>query len=308
MHTNSTISFLIICVTVLFFACVSAAFAQKGEIVFFAEHEGGMHKVDIATGQVTEIDVGIYNIGDIDFNQKINKLVFEGSGGHFSPQSLYLLDLQTYKTHLIIDPKTTEKLYRPKFHPNGQYLYAVNYSEGIFRYALSSSKWTKMEVSATDSLNPQGISISKSGKTALISPGDFKGFLLANVENKRFRVIKLILSEFDSCISPRWAGDKDIYFAGRKEAGLQFIWSYNLETEKLIQLTQPPIGTRDFLSLSPSEKEIVFTGTGEHLEWRLWHVNINGTDIRRLTKGGSLSGHLSHLSIDGPMPPQYISL
>lgn len=293
MQKNSTkLSFSLIFISLLFFANVSATIAQQGEIVFSAEHEGGMHKVDPTTGQTTEIDVGVRNARNIDFNQKINKLVFEASDGHFSSHSLYLLDLQSYKTQLIIDPNTTEKLYRPKFHPNGQYLYALNYSEGIYRYTLSSSKWTKMEVSGTNSLNPQGISLSKSGETALISPGHFKGFLLAAVKDKGFRVLKPILTEFDSCTSPRWAGDKVIYFAGRKKAGLQFIWSYNLETERLVQLTRPPIGARDFLALSPSEKEIVFTGTGEHLEWRLWHVNIDGTDIKPLTKGGNLSGHL----------------
>ena len=224
---------------------------------------------------------------------QINKLVFEGSGGHFSPQSLYILDLQNHRSHLIIDSNTKARLYRPKFHPNGEYLYAVNYDEGIFRYSLSSEKWAKMEVSAMNSLNPQGLSISKSGGTALISPGNFKGFLLAGVKGNVFQVKKHILKDFDSCISPRWAGDDVIYFAGRKKAGLQFIWSYKLKTEKLVQLTQPPIGARDFLSLSQDEKQIVFTGTGEPVEWRLWFIFTDGTGIKPLTEGGSLSSHLS---------------
>lgn len=293
MHRTLINFFSTSCIVLVFFANISTAYSQEGKIVFFAEHEGGMHLLDLATGKLSEINLGLSNIGNIDFNEKINKLVFEGSGGHFTPRSLYILDLQSHTKHLIIDSNTKERLYRPKFHPNGEYLYAVNYTEGIFRYSLSSKKWAKMKVAGINSLSPQGLSISKSGETALISPGNFKGFLLASVNNDGFEIKKKILTDFDSCISPRWAGDDVIYFAGRKKAGLQFIWSYNLKAEKLVQLTQPPIGARDFLSLSPSGKEIVFTGTGEQVEWRLWYISTEGAGIKPLTKGGSLSGHLS---------------
>ena len=275
-------------------AHIASANSISGEIAFFAEHEGGLHMLDLHTSRIRELKIGLPNTGNLDFNGKTKLLVFEGSRGHHAPRSLYLLNIENNKKYLIYDANTSKPiLYRPKFHPDGVHLYAVNYGEGIFRYSLSSKLWEKLQIAGQANLNPQGLSFSKSGKRVAISPGDFKGFLLARIVDTGLFIEKHLLNDFGSCIAAQWVGENKIVFAGRMKPGLQFIWSFDLETGELKQLTQPPIGTRDFLSLSQDEKTIVFTGTGEPLEWRLWQISIDGTDLKQLTKGGVLSGHLS---------------
>jgi len=149
----------------------------------------------------------------------------------------------------------------------------------------------------SSSLNPQGLSFSKSGDKVALSPGNFQGFLVGNVKDGTIIIKEHVLADF-SCISPRWAGENDLIFAGRRAAGLQFIWKYDLATKKITQLSQPPIGSRDFLDLSNDERTIVFTGTSEKLEWRLWKIAIDGSDLKLLTRGGELSSHLSPVWIE----------
>lgn len=268
-------------------------------IAFFAEHEGGLHMLDHATGEIRQIDVGLLNIGDLSYSKQRHLLAFEGARGHEQPHSLYLLDLKRNKKERIfqgLDHK--EQLYRPSFDPSGQFLYAVNYFKGVYRYSLEKKDWTSVPVIGTSTLNPQGLSFSKSGDKVTISPGKFQGFLIGNVVNGTIVIKEHVLTGFNSCISPRWAGENTIIFAGRKVPGLQFLWKIDLTSKKVTQISQPPIGSRDFLALSNDEKTIVFTATPEELEWRLWQISADGSGLKQLTKGGDLSSHLSPVWIE----------
>jgi hypothetical protein len=246
-----------------------------------------------------ELNVGLSDIGNLAYAGTKDLLAFEGAKGHEQPHSLYLLHLKGNKVELIYKEASGKpSLYRPQFDPKGDHLYALNYSDGIYRYSLANRTWEKVRVSGIESLNTQGLSFSKSGRKVAISPGDFKGFYIARVENGEFSVEEHVLTDFSSCISPQWIGDEGVVFAGRKEAGLQYLWKVELPSGKLVQITGPPIEVRDFLTLSKDEKTIVFTATGKQLEWRLWEVSIDGTGLKQLTRGGSLSGHLSPVWIE----------
>ena len=286
----------ILCIVLGVFALAAEPVAPSVRIAFFAEHEGGLHILDYATGQIKQIDVGMLNVGDLVYSRKRNLLAFEGSKEHEEPQSLYILDLRTNKKERIFKA-TGDYVYRPRFEPTGQFLYAVNYDKGIYRYSFTTKKWISVPIIGSSSLNPQGLSFSKSGDKVALSPGNFQGFLVGNVKDGTIIIKEHVLADF-SCISPRWAGENDLIFAGRRAAGLQFIWKYDLATKKITQLSQPPIGSRDFLDLSNDERTIVFTGTSEKLEWRLWKIAIDGSDLKLLTRGGELSSHLSPVWIE----------
>lgn len=282
-----------------------AANALAGEnefprkVAFSAEHEGGLHLLDYMSGKIRQLNVGLLNIGDLDYASSKNLLAFETAEGHEGPRSLYLFHLKNNKLeHIYKEIPGKSSLYRPKFDPKGDYLYALNYSDGIHRYSLSGRTWEKLRISGIESLNPQGLSFSKTGRKAAISPGNFKGFHIARVENGEFSVEEHVLRDFSSCTSPQWIEDEAIVFAGRKEAGLQFLWKLGISSGRLTQITGAPLGARDFLTLSKDEKTIVFTATGKQLEWRLWEVSVDGTGLRQLTQGGPLSSHLSPVWIE----------
>jgi len=264
-------------------------------VFFAAEHEGGLHIVNLASGVVRELKVGLSNVSDLTYSRKLGLLAFVGSKGHHSPGAIYLLNARTKKQErLYSDPLVKDSLYRPSFDPGGEFLYALNYSTGIFKYSLKARRWQPVPIDGATDFNPQGLAFSASGGHAAISPRDFKGLLIAKVEADGFRSVRTVLSDFDSCSSPQWINDDVIVFAGRKSAGLQFIWKFHLKTGDLVQLTKSPVGTRDFLALSPDKKSVVFTATSANAEtdWRLWLLAFDGTAARQLTKGGELSGHL----------------
>jgi Tol biopolymer transport system component len=268
-------------------------------IAFFAEHEGGLYILDYTTGQIKQINVEMLNVGNLAYSQKRNFLAFEGAKEHEEPQSLYLLDLRTNKKERIF--KTTndnEPLYRPCFDPTGQFLYAVNYDKGVYRYSLAKKNWESVHIVGSPSLNPQGLSFSISGNKIAISPGNFQGFLIGEIKEGTIIIKEHILTDFNSCISPQWAGENELIFAGRKVAGLQFLWKLDLVSKNVTQLSHPPIGSRDFLTLSNDKKTIVFTGTSEKLEWRLWKISVDGSGLQQLTRGGGLSSHLSPVWIE----------
>ncbi len=285
-------------ITLIAMVSLAETVSPSVRIAFFAEHEGGLHILDYATGQIKQIDVGMLNVGDLAYSRKMNLLAFEGSIEHEEPRSLYLQNLTTNKKERIFKSTEEYELYRPGFDPQGEYLYAVNYDKGVYRYSLSKKKWDPVSVVGVTSLNPQGLSFSKSGDRVAISPGHFNGFLIGNVKDGTIVIKEHVLTDFNSCISPRWAGENTLIFAGRKVPGLQFIWKLDLISKKVTQLSQPPIGSRDFITLSNDEKTVVFTGTSEKLEWRLWQIYTDGSGLKQLTKGGDLSSHLSPVWIE----------
>jgi Tol biopolymer transport system component len=269
------------------------------KIAFFAEHEGGLHIFDFDSGQIDRLDVGMSNVGNLDFHSGKKLLVFEGSKGHHVPRSIYIYDFKRQKVEQIYKSTSYDDvIYRPKFHPNGEHIFAVNYFKGIFKYSFTDKTWNTVKVDDNSRLNAQGISFSQTGKKVAISTGSFWGFLIAEVENDRFTVQDFILEEFRSCTAARWQDDNTIIFAGRKEPGHQYIWKYSIDDKDLIQLTDDPIGTRDYLTLSKDKETVVFTGTDKNFEWRLWKISSNGNDLKKLTHGGNLSSHLSPVWIE----------
>ena len=292
-----TTRLLIIFFSVLTTPTIASEAVNKGKVAFFAEHEGGLFVLNTVDGSIRSVSVGFLGIGDLAYSPKSNLLAFVGASSHSELSSLYLLDLESNKKELIYKSQANHTLYRPAFDRTGQYLYAVNYESGIHKYSLASKTWNKVKVSGIKDLNPQGIAFSSSGKKVAISPGNFEGLIIANVESDRLEVIGYLLKEFGTCINPQWIDENSLVFAGRATPGLQFLWKLDIYSEKLTQITHPPLGVRDFLSLSKDGDKIVFTGTTER-EWRLWQVNIDGTELLQLTKGGELSSHLSPVWVE----------
>ncbi|CAB5098419.1 hypothetical protein D3OALGA1CA_1266 [Olavius algarvensis associated proteobacterium Delta 3] len=290
----------LLCIVSIFILSSNGLAQNSGpQIAFFAEHEGGLHIFDIRSGKIDQLNVGMSNIGNIDYHSGKKLLIFEGSNGHHEPRSLYIYDFDTKKIEKIYNSTSSDDaIYRPKFHPNGEYVFAVNYDNGIFIYSFSKNTWRKVKVDGKILNNAQGISFSRTGKRVAISTGSFWGFLIADVEKDSFTVKDFILEEFRSCTSAKWKDENTIIFVGRKKPGLQYVWKYSIDEKDLIQLTNDPIGSRDFLTLSNDGKTIVFTGTDKNFEWRLWKVSTNGNSLQKLTHGGNLSSHLSPVWIE----------
>jgi Tol biopolymer transport system component len=281
----------------LFFVpvCALGAGIPKHSIAFAAEHDGGLHYLELSSGQTHKVVFGQGNVSDLAYSERRQQLAFFASKYHGLPRSLYLLDVNTGRTTVLLNAKANRnELYRPAFEPSGQYLYALNYSNGIFRYSFKLREWSQVRVLGREQLNPQGLSFSKSGRRAAISHDRFAGFLIAQVSDAGLRIEREVLSDFNSVTSPHWLDEEVIVFAGRKQPGLQFVWKINLSSDAVEQLTTAPIAARDFLSLSNDSKSVVFTGTKEDepLEWRLWKVTLEKSGALPLTKGGKLSSHL----------------
>jgi hypothetical protein len=280
-------------------ACVQSVQLRPG-IAFFAEHEGGLHLLESSTEAPTRLNVGFVNVGNLAYSTTARLLAFEASNSHEALRSLYILGREDSRPKRVFRSDEKSQLYRPVFDPAGENLYAVNYFTGIHRFPLSDRTWTQVPVLGAPDLNPQGLSFSPSGERVAISPARFDGFLIGRVGPDGFSIEKRILEEFESCISPRWVTETQLVFAGRQASGMQHLWVLDLGSGSVRQLTHPPIAVRDFLSLSPSRTTVVFTATDERkpLEWRLWQVQLDGSDLRQLTRGGDLSSHLSPVYIE----------
>lgn len=274
---------------------VAGSGIPKGSIAFVAEHDGGLHYVELPSGSIHKVAFTQSNVSDLAYSRERQQLAFFASKSHGLGQSLYLLDVSTGRTTVLLSSKANlRELYRPAFDPSGQYLYALNYSNGIYRYSFKSRQWSPVQVVGRQQLNPQGLSFSRSGLKAAITHGRFVGLLVAEVADAGLRIEREVLSDFESVTSPHWLDEENIVFAGRKRAGPQFLWKINLGSGAVEQLTDGPIGARDFLAISADSKSIVFTGTSEDqpLEWRLWEISLEKHAPVQLTRGGKLSSHL----------------
>lgn len=250
----------------------NSEFELPDGIAFYAEHESGLHVLDRRTTNYRKIEVGFSDVGGLAYSNRAQTLAFEASAGHEEPPSLYVLTRDHPDPKRILAGSDDFFLYRPAFEPSGRFLYAVNYSEGIHRYSFDENSWEPVVVNGVEGPNAQRLAFSPPGNKVAISPGRFNEVLIGAVAENGFNITRRVLEDFDSCISPRWVSETQIVFADRKAAGLQFLWSIDLESGDLPKITDAPVGARDFLDLSPDRMRIVFTATNEDesLEWRLW--------------------------------------
>jgi len=262
-----------------------AARADAAEIVFTAEVSGGLYVMDARTLAVKRKSLGLATIEDLTYSARNRTMAFIGSRKNQGERELFLLQWPGSKLQQVPYPKEGTP-YRPQFDPQGRYLYAVNYGPEIFRYSLQGGQWTRIPVQGVPDLHVQGLALSPSGQLAAISPADFKGFLIADVAADRLRVIRTVLADFESCTSAHWIDDTRIVFLGRKTQGYQSVWLLNMQSGHLDQLTQPPLGTRDFLSLSRDGTSVVFTASDSIVppEWTVWRLDLNSKQPTRLIR------------------------
>jgi hypothetical protein len=274
----------------LLYALLAAESGPTGQVAFTGEFDGKIYVLDVASKQINELPVGNLDVKDLAYSNKARRFAFGALDGHTERLSLYILSLKDGGKRRIYQATSgIPQLYRPMFDPTGENLYAVNFAAGVFRYSFARQTWDKVAITGAEHINPQGLSFSDSGQEVAILPGNFKGLLIARVLNGRFVIDKHVVPEF-SAISPAWIGDEAIVFAGRRQEGLQFIWRLDVPSGKLTQLTSPPLGARDYLSLSADEKTIVFTGTDRaQADWKLWQVSVNGTQAHQLSPSSSMS-------------------
>jgi hypothetical protein len=276
--------------------------AQSGtsrRIAFATEFEGKLRLLDYSTARIRSIDVGLSQLNSIAYCKAAALLALEGEDEREeSAYALYLWHLDTGKGELLHRAGAGENYYRPTFDPACQYLYAVSLSLGLGRYSLSGKGWDRVQITGAKVQILQEVAFSRSGRKVAISPENFKGFLIAGNEGKQLVVERSVLADFLGCISPIWIGDETLLFAGRREKGYQCLWRYDLETDKVRQLTYPPLGTRDFLSLSADGRTIVFTATTSRADWKLWEISVDGTGLRQLTRGSGSSNQLSPVWVE----------
>lgn len=270
----------------------------KSGIYFSVEHEGGLRFHDLKNDTVSKVDIGYSSIGGLAYSKIAKVLAIVAASDHDAPTHFYLFSGNPNSLIKIPSSKTAEDLYRPVFDPEGKYLYALNYDLGIYRYSLVDQKWGGVKIENAPGLNPQRLSFSPKGNRFAISPAHFDGFLIGEIIQGRFVVKEQILKKFNSCISANWIDENRIVFAGRKKEGIQYLWIADLITGKVSQLTKGIPATRDFLSLSPDRLSVVFVGTDSDYDWRIWSINLDGTDLKKLTKSDESSGHLEPVWVE----------
>ncbi len=272
-------------------ASIAAESPKPKLIAFTSEFAGQLLVMDVATRAVKETSVSLGQVDELAYSPTLGMLAFSGSPDSGASDDVTTHDLYTLTvpggvlTRLPTAQSGHNELYRPKFDPAGEFLYAVNYFAGIYRYSLSRNLWTQVKVEGANDFHPQGLSFSPSGKLVAVSPGDFKGFLIGDVEPDRLTIKRAVLDNFDSCISASWINESTLVFAGRQKPGLQFLWTLNLASGELRQLTHPPMGSRDFLSLSADRSQVAFTGSrdGEPLDWGIWVLPLDSSEPIKLT-------------------------
>lgn len=269
----------------LAFAGAFPTAAAARQIVFAPEFDGrDLYVLDLDTGSLTKRRLDA-SIEDLTYSRALKTLAFDGVRKGASRKSLFLLRWPGGNLEeLPPEPSVKAAPYRPQIEPHGQYLYAVDYRATIARYSLVSHAWARVPVDGVSDLHAQGIAFSPSGRLAAISPGGFGSFLIAEVSGERFRVKRKVLADFESCISPHWLDEGHLVFLGRKAPGLQFVWVIDLSTNEVRQLSAPPVGARDFMSLSGDSKEVAFTATDKDVGWTIWRLRLDKPTPEKLLK------------------------
>lgn len=260
---------------------------QDERIAFTSEFDGDLFLMDVHTLRVTKNALSLISIGDLAYSRNRGLLALTGGRRHDHSKSLFLVPIAGGGLQRISASfPGGGSPYRPQFDPAGNFVYAVDYTAGLFRFSLDNRQWDRVTVEGAEGLHPQGLSFSSSGRLIAISPGDFKGFLIVDSADGHLRLRRQVLADFNSCTSAQWLNESEFVFAGRKLPGLQFLWLFNIDTGELRQLTHEPVGSRDFLSVSASMGQVYFTGSdsSKALEWAIWELPLDTLQPVKLTK------------------------
>ena len=283
-------------ITVLIGALTLSPHLQvRGADIAFAPEFGGdaLYVMNTENRSVIKKSLGLGRIQELAYSHVRRTIAFVGSRTEEDPAHLFLLSWPGEKLRRVPDAPNRAHPYRPQFDPDGENIYAVNYGPVIFRYSLEKQDWRPVAVEGVADLHVQGVAFSPSGRLVTISPGHFKGFLIASVDKDHFKVIRSILADFDSCISAHWIDESHIVFLGRKTPGLQFLWSFDMQTGQTQQLTHQPLGTRDFLSLSNDGRGVVFTATDSvRPDWTVWSLSLDSDTPVKLLPGQKDNSYL----------------
>lgn len=268
--------------------------ARAADIAFVPEFtENAFYVLNVETSSVTKSSMGFAHIEELTYSHVRKTIAFVGSRTHEGQSHLFLMSWPGLQLQRVPDAPNRADPYRPQFDPDGKNIYAVNYGPVIFRYSLEAHTWKQFPIEGVVDPHVQGLAFSPSGHLAAISPGDFKGFLIASTDSDHFKVVRTVLKDFYGCASAHWRDESHIVFLGRKVPGLQFVWTLDLGTGQTQQLTHEPLGTRDFASLSTDGNHLVFTATdSESPEWTVWSLSLDTTAPVKLLPGTKNDSYL----------------
>jgi len=287
-NASTTVMIVALCLVALLTSAEPSPAGKRAStenIVFSSEFGDELFVMNTKTREKRTIPLRLAEFRDLTYSQALHALALVGSRTEGGQHSIFLLHWPRWTIEAL--PNLHEAPYRPAFSPDGKFVYAVDYGPKIFRYSIENKTWQRVPVEGLPDFHAQGLAFSPSGRRAAISPGDFKGFIIADVAAERFRVSRTVLSDFDGCTSPRWLDENTILFAGRRQPGLQFLWTFDLSTGQVRQLSNPPIGVRDFIAVSPDGKNVVFTGDDgkKVVEWTIWLLPLDSLQAVKLLPG-----------------------
>jgi hypothetical protein len=260
---------------------------QDERIAFTSEFDGDLFLMDVHTLSITKKVLGLVSIGDLAYSRARGLLALTGARRHDHSESLFLMPIAGGGLQRIsASSPGGGSPYRPQFDPPGNFVHAVDYTAGLFRFSLESRQWNRVAVEGVKGLHSQGLSLSSSGRLIAISPGDFKGFLIVDLAASHLRLFRQVLADFNSFTSAGWLNDSEFVFAGRKLPGLQSLWLFNIDTGELRQLTHEPVWSRDFLSVSASMRQVYFTesDSSKALERAIWELPLDTLQPVELTQ------------------------
>jgi len=188
---------------------------------------------------------------------------------------------------------------RPRWTPDGRYIYAIKYDQGSFLERWDSTGKTKLAIpvhiprdfklpaSGKPPLQSfQMISFSPSGaKVALLSM-DFKELLIADVGNSSISVLTIMPAGFSYVSSSVWLDEEHLLFVGQKGSERADLWELDVRSGTTKQNRIPGLWLRDFVTLAPDRRTVVVTATKDTKppSWNLWMYTLGGATAIQLTR------------------------